>query len=418
MKHPSSWSIAAAVAAALCSSPASAQSTCAAPTSWTSHQAVPPPDHSIAPMSNCAFHVWAWQTLLWMTQSDAGGSPRFLSFPSVAETFAPEGASPAIFAATGPKVLTLTPRTTKSSVPFDSITQAATRGVLVHPGGRAVYYSINVDRVFYEFIRSKKYFDPAVFEDAPADENFPVGALEFKYSWRVLADGEDSAKFFVLPAEIQLLVEVDGKVVIDPTRTERVNVALVGVHVVGIVKDHPEFIWATFEHVDNAPDLPAGMAANSPNPVSDKNWTFYAANTPANQSNRPNADAVRLADHARQTLTPRTNVVRQFAWGSQAADASNAANIVALNASVRSGALASAPVWRNYMLIGGTWLAPNSLQPDQSLSSRAVASTKLSNATMETFSQVLNCFGCHHTRGVTKDGVTLAPKNLNLSHVL
>ena len=411
--------IVAAFFVAMMSGEALAQSSCAAPADWVSHQAVSAPDPSIAPNSNCAFHVWAWQTLLWMTQQGTGGGPRFLSFPTVSETFAPEGASPVILVTSGPpKVLVVTPRSTKSSDPFDSIVQAGRRGVLIHRNGRAVYYSVNVDRIYYEFIRSKKYYDPAVLENAPADENFPIGALEFKYSWRIVADGEDSSKFFVWPAEIHLLVERDGAVVVDPTQTQNVTVALVGIHVVGIVKDHPEFIWATFEHVDNAPDLPAGMSVNSPNPVSAQDWTFYRANTPANQSNRPNATIVKLEDPAKQVVSPIRDVFRQFPWGSQQSDASNAADIISLNTSVRDRVLASEPVWKNYMLVGGTWLLPNSLQPGQSFFSKALASTRLANATMETFIQSLNCFGCHSTLGASQNGVTLAAKNINLSHVL
>ena len=45
-----------------------------------------------------------------------------------------------------------------------------------------------------------------------------------------------------------------GAVVIDRTKAESVTVALIGLHVVGVVEDHPEFVWATFEHEDNAPD--------------------------------------------------------------------------------------------------------------------------------------------------------------------
>ena len=358
----------AAVLPSLLPAPSSAQPVqppCEAPAAWTSHAAVPAPDPSVAPSSNCAFHVWAWQTLLWMTQPGADGKPQFLGFPTTAETFAPEGASPASFVASAtPRTLKLTARVTKSSDPFDSIVQASTRGVLIHRSGSAVYYSINVGPAYYEFIRANRYYDPIAFEAAPATDTFPVGALEFKYSWRILADGEDAAGFYTQPAEIQLLIERDGKVVTDPTRTKPVTAALVGVHVVGVVRDHPEFIWATFEHQDNAPDLPAGMAVTSPAPVSDKNWTFYTANTPAAQGNLSNADAVKLADPAQQTLTPVTHAFRQFPWGSQPGNSDNAANIVSLNAGVRSRVLPSS-VWQNYMLIGGTWLPSNSLAPNQ-----------------------------------------------------
>jgi hypothetical protein len=399
--------------------PSFAQASCDAPAAWTSHATVPQPDSSIAPSSNCAFHVWAWQTLLWMTQPATNGDLRFLGFPSAEETFAQTSAA-SFVAPTAPKVLRLAARVTKSSDPFNSILQATSNGVLIHRGGRAVYYSVNFDPTYYNFIRTKKYFDPTIFEAAPADEVFPVGALEFKYSWRVLSDGEDAPGYYTRQAEIDLLVNQNGEVKTDPSQHKQVKVALIGVHVVGVVQDHPEFIWATFEHKDNAPDLPAGMATSAPDPVSDKNFLFYVAGTPAKQSNNINVGQVRLVDAAAQTLEPVTNVFRRFPWGSRPADAANAADVVALNTSVRGRVLASDPIWQNYMLIGGTWLAPNSLAPDQALGSRAVASTRLSNATMETFTQGgnTNCFTCHSTQGADQAGVNLPPKNLNLSHSL
>ena len=34
------------------------------------------------------------------------------------------------------------------------------------------------------------------------------------------------------------------------------TLALVGIHIVGTVQNHPEFVWSTFEHILNAPDAP------------------------------------------------------------------------------------------------------------------------------------------------------------------
>jgi hypothetical protein len=48
----------------------------------------------------------------------------------------------------------------------------------------------------------------------------------------------------------------------------------------------------------------------------------------------------------------------------------------------------------------------------------AVGSTKLANTTMETFTQTLNCFHCHDTRREVGGGLSIEPKNLNLSHLL
>ena len=276
---------------------------------------------------------------------------------------------------------------------LDSILQAGSRGALIHgpamDSGRALYYSQNVDPVFYEFVRSNKYYLPDEYENAPADTDFPVGAIEFKYSWRIVEEGEDTSTFYVTPAEIFLLAEkTDGAgntvIVVDPTKTRKVNVALVGVHVVGVVKDHPEFIWATFEHKDNAPDLPAGMSVTSADPVSNREWTFYHANTPAKDSNHNPVNEMKLVDPDNQLLSPVVNVFRAFPFGGGPQD--NVANIQSLNESVQTKVLAGS-VWANYALVGGVWSSPNNVSPGQAISPQ-FGSVSLANTTMETFDQL------------------------------
>jgi hypothetical protein len=405
-----------------------AQAACVAPSTWTSHAAVPPPDNNTAPTSNCAFHVWAWNTFLWITQPEEDGKLRFQTFATLDELFSEDALAMGFAALPKDKVLELTVRVNKSfeMQGLDSILQAQSRGALIHgpamDSGRALYYSQNVDPVFYEFVRTNKYYLPDEYASAPADTDFPVGAIEFKYSWRIVEDGEDASAFYVTPAEIFLLTETtDGAgkavIVVDPSKTRIVNVALVGVHVVGVVKDHPEFIWATFEHKDNVPDLPAGMSSTSTGPVSNRDWTFYHANTPAKDGNKNPSGQMKLVDADKQLLSPVVNVFRAFPFGGGSQD--NVANIQSLNESVRTNVIAGS-VWANYMLVGGVWSSPNSVSPGQAISPQ-LGSVSLANATMETFDQLfpgLNCFACHTTFGDKTGSVELPAKNMNLSHIM
>ncbi|MEP9386486.1 hypothetical protein [Mesorhizobium sp. KR9-304] len=406
--------------------PAKAQSSCTAPAGWTSHAAVPAPDNETEPTSNCDFHVWAWNTFLWMTQM-SGNSLRFESFATVADLFAPDAAPMRFSELPSEKILRLTVRTAKTEEmqDLDSVFQARTNGVIVHgPGetsGRAVYYSQNVEEVFFEFVRTNRYYDADVYEAAPPNTNFPVGAMEFKYSWKIVDENEDVSEFYTTPAEIFVLTEkmIDGKktIVLDPDNTAKVTVALVGVHVVGVVKDHPEFIWATFEHVNNAPDLPPGMNITSPDPVSNRDWTFYDANTPAKDSNRNPNDDLRLVNAQKQLLSPTVDVFRAFAFGGGSPE--NVANIQSLNASVKAQVTAGT-VWENYMLVGGVWTTPNNLIPGSFVSPQ-LGSTSLANATMETFDQIfagVNCLACHAPAKETKDGITVPALNMNISHIM
>ncbi len=412
-----------AAAAVLVSGATALAADCAAPASWSDHAAVPPPQNDTAPDSNCAFHVWAWNTFLWMTQ-DVDNAPRFTTFYSIDALKALPDKS--VLAA---ETLVLRPRSGKArSGPevegIDSILQAGSRGVLVNatpPGassGRVTYFSQAVNDTFYDFVAKNGFYDQQTYLAADPTTNFPNGAMEFKFSWKVVAEGEDTSTFFTTPAKISKLVTdpASGNIVASLTETLDATVALVGIHVVGVVQDHPEFIWATFEHVNNAPDLPAGMGTGSTDPVSDKNYTFYAAGTPANRSNVSNSGRVAFAgDPSDQLVTPVVDVYRQFAWGSDtSADGkANATNVQSMNASVAAKTLSGDTIWQNYQLIGSVWGPPNTLVPNQQVT--GVGSTMLSNATLETFTQTTqNCFSCHNTFPMEPGQPGM---NMNVSHV-
>jgi hypothetical protein len=193
----------------------------------------------------------------------------------------------------------------------------------------------------------------------------------------------------------------------------------VGVHVVGVIKDHPEFSWGTFEQVGNAPDLPPGMDPKSSSPVSPNDFTFYKGGTPANQCNVLVIKAFTI-DPGTQVIAPISNVFRQFSHGG--ADDDRVKNIDAVNGHfqdrLKSGTQKTiSTVFANYRLIGTVWLEAGKLQPgDGNLDSEAVGSTDLANATLETFLQhpKINCFTCHNTSG----GKSYPGKYINISHII
>src|SRR5206468_2114745 len=91
------------------------------------------------------------------------------------------------------------------------------------------------------------------------------GCLELKSAWRVLTEEEKQPEklkelqrsFFVTDAKVPKLIEVmtgTGKAIkADASQPLDEKVALVGLHVVGTTPGHPEFVWASFEHVKNSP---------------------------------------------------------------------------------------------------------------------------------------------------------------------
>ena len=381
--------------------------------------------------SDCAFHQWSWEAFVWATAIDpATKRPRFLGLPSLDDL----GKSSVAAAEATPRFV-LKPRkqkpvhsektlTTAAGQEIPDVDQAQT-GILVDQNGQALYYSEHANATYFNF--AQKYYGIAKFDAAPAKLNFPVGSAVFKASWRIVGASEDaSSASFTMPASVPKLINTPNGVTTGK-EMRQVTVALVGLHVVGVTVNHPEFIWGTFEQVNNAPDLPPGLAHTQP--VSNQSFTIYKAGTPVNQCNilsgGKGGPPLKL-DEATQTLTPINNVFRRFSHGG--ANAAQAQEIDSINTGAQ-GAAKSFPnggsVWANYKLIGTLWIKANTLQPDvggSKLFGQGIGSVTLANATMETFVQQsgMSCFSCHNTGASAKtpSGHKMPGKNIGLSHAL
>ncbi|MCS3695111.1 hypothetical protein ABIF07_000002 [Bradyrhizobium elkanii] len=181
--------------------------------------------------------------------------------------------------------------------------------------------------------------------------------------------------------------------------TKRAKLALVGIHIVGSTLGHPEMLWATFEHVNNAPNpqytftTTSGGVGTQP-PDGPGGWLFSstgaAAANPNNQRIAPNGTTLNVVSG--QTIGP-SDVVRTAPWGTGPSDPSftiNNTDIVSLNQNVM-GLLAAGDARRNYLLVGVTWVKGGS-PPSNGVK---VGTPKLANSTMEMFFQPSNCFDCH-----------------------
>jgi hypothetical protein len=54
-----------------------------------------------------------------------------------------------------------------------------------------------------------------------------------------------------------------SKLILGNPKVKDVDFALVGFHVVGSMAGHPEMTWATFEHINNSPNLPYSYVGKS-----------------------------------------------------------------------------------------------------------------------------------------------------------
>ena len=261
-------------------------------------------------------------------------------------------------------------------------------------------------------------------------------AIEAKSSWVEAAGLPNLSSYVTMTATIPTY-NTGSSTNWTPSGQRTVQLAMLGLHVVGSAAGHPEMIWATFEHVGNTPN--AGYSyvntGGATVPVAQSTagtWLFAATNTtgPFNAAHMtfiltsPSASCAlsTICAAAGFTISP-SNTIRWKAWGAASdarpnpLDASVAASnteIISINDSVR-GQLTAGDVRGNYLMIGSTWTiggaAPNgsfSMSP----SFNEVGTSLLNNSTMETYQQgtsalanppsgTLNCFTCHTSSSPT-----------------
>jgi hypothetical protein len=386
---------------------------------WWEQPGLPPNFTNGGANTVCDFQLWSWTAFIHWMAKDKSGQPAFLNLP----TYDDLKSGDKLRALVGPRTLALKPRTAKPR--SISSVQQASGGVLVDQNGRAVYYSTHMDSIYFAF--TQKYFGPTNYKKAAPTLTYPVGATVLKAAWRIVAPNEKPTDAFTTTATIDLL-ESDGMGGVKPSgKTQSgVTVALVGIHVVGVIKGHPEFVWGTFEQVNNSPDLPIGMAPNSTQAVSAQDFTFYKGGTAANLANQT---ASLTIDPATQVISPITNVFRQYAYGGATIQVGEP-DIRTSNADFQGGIKQEGklidPVFANYRLIGTTWIKANTLQPgDGNIMYEAIGSIDLMNSVLETFVQnpspgtaFNNCFGCHNTSGGGGSGGTYPGKDINISHII
>ncbi|GAA3649128.1 hypothetical protein [Flavivirga jejuensis] len=383
---------------------------CLSEASWFPHSQTPPPAEGkgspfdVSSTTNCIFHQWSWQKFLWVTKPE-GDLPLFLNQKEIIQVT--DAMEPVVQQAGASVVLT------------DTIQAGFSHGILkVNPAYNSatdkaltVHYSIHTSLIMQE---SAEAFKAALASGKlPANnlETFPVGSLELKVSWvDVTAIPNDKLKdYYTTTAAV---INKDGK-----TYTNT-NVALLGMHVVGVVENHPEFIWATFEHNDMAPNY--DWKANSASSATEKLLFAKGSTTGLDGITFIKDDKPVLASKAFDLFQYGVPVTASGYMKTSQSEPENFNNIKEINASVAKNLK---DVWQNYFYNGSIWIDTDSLTPLQqaqkivklgsSISaatpgSSARGSLNCANVTMETFTQTFqsnisdinvknlaNCFSCH-----------------------
>ena len=292
-------------------------------------------------------------------------------------------------------------------------------GPLFDQNGNPTFYEILLDNNEVGYLCTNKLYSIAGQLAFSADPNnkvqFPSGqwqnnssgAFELKLAWKVLDPKKDKAdRFFHEPAQVL----IDGQWV---SR----EVGLVGMHIAHKSQSSPQWIWSTFEQIDN---LATDQVANP-----GLNPSYFNPGCPTCLVNIQPTGA-NPANHPVQVL-------RMVPIPPDKQE---------LNREAQAALRAQNSVWQYYQLIDSQWptnpssppISPGDSNLPQSIDNKSGGEPTpvyLTNATMETYFQAGNqnasgqqegnppskvqvfgtesCMGCHSSAGVAQSGTQQKP---------
>ncbi len=266
-------------------------------------------------------------------------------------------------------------RTQKIDDVIDSTLQAAAANgtlpaSLTDQKGRVVRYEIRLNKVMFDYIVANQLYDAHTQTVAPSVA-FPDGGMLIKAAWREVDPNEESS-FHTVTA---CVCDKQKNGTLANCRKQRMG--LVGFHITQKTPSSPQWIWSTFEQVNNVP----GDAAKG----------SFSFSNPSCKSCPPNQQTQRGTPNQIVRTIPVPSVDPNCNEPQKAVD-----NIQLLNQNVQQALSKAGTVFQNYELINTQWpLPPTNTKPATVFS---VLLPALANTTMESFVQPTStCMGCHVT---------------------
>lgn len=269
--------------------------------------------------------------------------------------------------------------------------------------------------------------------------NIPDGialAIEVKSAWVEASSVPDKTKYITMMATVPTYNTSNPNQWTQNGQKD-VELALVGIHVVGSTSGHAEMIWATFEHFNNAPNGTYSYISTTGTKTVNQNtagaWLFTSngAGGPFNcmRQHEPFGTTNIVPMPAGPggcppgTIGP-SDTIRWKAFGGafnqtpNPLDPSTAASnseIISVNNATQ---VPGGDVRDQYFMTGATWTIGGAAPTGMFPTGNEVGTSKLANTTMETFVQGSsnaatptdsNCFSCHVTNKVTVSHVFCDP---------
>lgn len=275
-------------------------------------------------------------------------------------------------------------------------------GPLIDQNGNFVFYEILIDPNEVTYLCDNKLYNingQVDFSKNGGKVDMPIGhplqdwsgSYELKLAWRIMTEKDDQSRFFVEDAYV-MDQGPDGKPV-----QRKVKVGLVGMHIGHKTETSPQWIWATFEQVDNL-DVDQVEHPNLRASFNDPNCPICTTNAQPKQGN--NGVYPRIPAQLSRTIPVPADKVH-------------------LNAQAESALSAIGAVWQYYQLIDTQWPTVPKSPPSAWDGGLAESVTNkpggqptpvfLTNITMESYFQSGNQPACNQQEDVPKSADCPAP---------
>lgn len=295
-------------------------------------------------------------------------------------------------------------------------------GPLPDQTGIFTRYEVRMNKVEYDYVRNNGYYNKSNW---PSDGvNFPAGngkeitgVIEVKAAWRDLrkVDPKFHHRFFTLDNVLVSIPETcsdkpNSMIVCD---CEATKVGLVGFHIAQKTPDFSQWVWSTFEQVDNLGEDPSTPKDMQPSYYDPELYKKYPNVLRANPAAHPGSS--RVPDSGDFNPEP-INVVRlsQIPDTPKPAAGEKDYSTTGMNNMYRE--MLKGTVWEHYQLIGSQWPQLPSISAktptdndfgcedgtEVQAGGMPFPECQLANITMETYHQYDSCMNCH--QGAQREG--------------
>lgn len=384
----------------LLSLPAVAREQPAQTTSGIDLSCQPPSVVPIADASQDAFDRYSWQmfvALSWPAKAGARGQPDcsaalgapgptvWQTYKNVDEIFLPGAKPPGPWnsALQAKRLRLINIAALKNNTVVHSDNQAV-GGWLIDQNGKPTYYELAANEASYNYIVANDFYNADIVSKA-SNIKFPSATSEIKSSWRILTAQDDASRYLQMPATV---TQFNDQGI--PDGTTQVNLGLVGLHIITKAPGYPQWIWSTFEQVDNVPPkvLVEGKWVNQPAPG--VKYSYFNAGAPADSLNQSPCNWTLQDGHQVCQPKPGTsfttpNPLDRFTPLTPAT--------VTLNSQFQAAAQVQSTVFKYYQLVTTQWPSdPSNPSNPQGSPTPALAA----NVTMESYIQPnSSCTDCH-----------------------